>query len=114
MSDAIITMVRNFPRHVGDYDATLPEHVCGEEEGDEHVAFREGWYYAVTTINNRITKMQQESDDTFDAHAYWEADAEGKAAMQRAAVLCECANYTAARRGMKLEQALAIAGEGEG
>jgi hypothetical protein len=63
----------------------------------------------------RITKMQQESDDdTFDAHAYWEADAEGKAAMQRAAVLCECANYTAARRGMKLEQALAIAGEGEG
>jgi hypothetical protein len=62
MSEQIIAMVRNFPRHVGEYDARLPEESCGEENYDEQCAYRAGWSAAVGAINRRITKMQQEGE----------------------------------------------------
>jgi hypothetical protein len=53
-----ITMVRNFPTHVGDFNAALPEQHCGENNYKEQSAFRQGWSEAVWAINRRITDMQ--------------------------------------------------------
>jgi hypothetical protein len=55
---AIIAMVRNFPSHVGNYDADLPEKECGENRYEEQCAFRHGWSMAVNAINDKISQMQ--------------------------------------------------------
>ena len=55
---AQITMVRNFPSHVGGYDAELPEQQCGESDYHGQCCFREGWACAVDAINRRLTEMQ--------------------------------------------------------
>jgi hypothetical protein len=52
-----ITMVRNFPVHVGDYDKSLPERRCNSYE--EEYVFRDGWYQAITAINDKLTEMQK-------------------------------------------------------
>jgi hypothetical protein len=55
---AILTMIRNFPSHVGNYDADLPEKECGENRYEEQCAFRQGWAMAVDAINDGISQMQ--------------------------------------------------------
>ena len=63
MSDSLIdqiTMVRNFPSHVGNYDASLPEKECGEDHSHCHCCFRAGWACAVNAINSRLTEMQRD------------------------------------------------------
>jgi hypothetical protein len=69
---AILTMIRNFPSHVGNYDADLPEKECGENRYEEQCAFRQGWAMAVDAINDGISQMQNAT-----AHVRDRSEAEG-------------------------------------
>jgi hypothetical protein len=54
-----VKTVRNFPGHVGGYDAELPYRKCGDEDYHGVSCFRDGWACAVDAINKQLTKIQK-------------------------------------------------------
>ena len=57
-----MTIVRNFPSHVGGYDATLPEKRCGENDYVGQSCFRDGWFCAVTALNRKLDGESQDEE----------------------------------------------------